>query len=277
MPCPLCSHDKTYKHGKTSKGSQRYRCLKCKQTFTSTFDTIYYRRQVSFEEVRIVLQSHCEGTSLRGISRISGLSYNTGVSLIRAASQKAQMVHNALGTSCGYRCHCCGRIVVVCGKKQKHCLLNELEAGDCWIALSLAQLNGLILSGRVDKHTDKLAIELVASTEGKTNCKEWHTDGWGGYERVLRNDEVEHYISKALTQRLERTNGTIRQQTGRWHRLQNKFAQVWEQTKVTLRLIITYFNWIWVYSRLGTTAAQRADLTSEPWNWLDIAVYSTLC
>ena len=96
MPCPLCSHDKTYKHGKTSSGSQRDRCLNCKQTFTSTFDTIYYRRQVSFEEVRIVLQSHGEGTSLRGISLISGLSsYNTGVSLIRAASQKAQMVHNA--------------------------------------------------------------------------------------------------------------------------------------------------------------------------------------
>ena len=89
MPCSLCSHDKIYKHGKTSKGSQRYRCPKCKQTFTDTFDTIYYRRQVSEEEVRIVLQSHCEGTSLRGISRISGLSYNTGVSLIRAASQKA--------------------------------------------------------------------------------------------------------------------------------------------------------------------------------------------
>ncbi len=95
MPCPLCGHDETYKHGKTSKGSQRYRCLKCKQTFTSTFDTIYCRRQVNFEEVRIVLQSHCEGKSLCGISRISGLSYNTRVSLIRAASQKAQMVHNA--------------------------------------------------------------------------------------------------------------------------------------------------------------------------------------
>ncbi|PSB62137.1 hypothetical protein C7B79_19240 [Chroococcidiopsis cubana CCALA 043] len=28
MLCPLCSHDKTYKHGKTSKGSKRYRCLR---------------------------------------------------------------------------------------------------------------------------------------------------------------------------------------------------------------------------------------------------------
>jgi len=52
-------------------------------------------RQVTDEEVRIVLQSHGEGTSLRGISRISGLSYNTGVSLIRAASQTAQLIHNA--------------------------------------------------------------------------------------------------------------------------------------------------------------------------------------
>lgn len=95
MQCPLCHHPSSHKHGKTSKGSQRYRCPSCKQTFTDTFDTIYYRRQVSQEEVRIVLQSHCEGTSLRGIGRISGLSYNTGVSLVRAASQKAQLVHNA--------------------------------------------------------------------------------------------------------------------------------------------------------------------------------------
>ena len=115
--------------------------------------------------------------------------------------------------------------MVICGKKQKHCLPEELEAGDCWIALSLAQLNGLILCGRVGEHTDKLAIELVASTEGKTDCKEWHTDGWSGYERVLPV-EVDHYISKLLTQRLERTNGIIRQQTGRWHRQQNKFARV---------------------------------------------------
>jgi len=50
---------------------------------------------VSEEEVRIVLQSHSEGTSLRGIGRMSGLSYNTGVRGIRAASQKAQLVHNA--------------------------------------------------------------------------------------------------------------------------------------------------------------------------------------
>lgn len=95
MECPLCSHPKSHKHGKTSKGSQRYRCPNGRQTFTETFDTLYYRRKVREETVRIVLQSHAEGSSLRGVSRISGLAYNTGMSIIRAASQKAQMVHSA--------------------------------------------------------------------------------------------------------------------------------------------------------------------------------------
>ena len=79
MECPLCGHPKAYKHGKTSKGSQRYRCPNCQQTYTDTFDTVYYRRQVNEQTVRIVLQSHAEGSSLRGVSRISGLAYNTGL------------------------------------------------------------------------------------------------------------------------------------------------------------------------------------------------------
>jgi hypothetical protein len=93
---------------------------------------------------------------------------------------------------------------------------------------------------------------------------------------ALCSDEIEHYISKALTQRLERTNGIVRQQTGRWHRRQNKFSKLWNQTKVTLRLIISYFNWIWRHSCLGTTAAQTAELTDRAWTWNDIATYPTL-
>jgi IS1 family transposase len=128
--------------------------------------------------------------------------------------------------------------MVLCRKKQKHCLPEELKAGDCWIAISLAESSGLVLSGRVGKHTDELAEELVLNTEGKPECKHWDTDGWGGYERVLP-DEVDQSIGKVLTQRLERTNGIVRQQTGRWHRRQNKFGKVWQQTKATLRFVVT--------------------------------------
>ena len=37
MQCPLCGHDRAYKHGKTSKGGQRYLCPCCEKTFTDTF------------------------------------------------------------------------------------------------------------------------------------------------------------------------------------------------------------------------------------------------
>ena len=95
MECHLCGHHKTHKHGKTSKGSQRYYCPVCQQTFTSTFDTLYYRRQIEPETIHTVLQAHAEGSSLRGVSRTTNLAYNTVVSLLRAASVKGQMIHNA--------------------------------------------------------------------------------------------------------------------------------------------------------------------------------------
>ena len=165
--------------------------------------------------------------------------------------------------------------MVICFKKQKQCCAQELEVGDCWIGLSLADSSGLILAARVGKHTDELIEELVVNTEGKTNCKRFNSDDWGGYERVLP-PEIQHHIGKDKTQRLERTNGIVRQQTGRWHRRQNKFGKAWEQTKVTTRLVVSYFNWIWQHSRFKTTAAQRAGLATRAWSWNDLATYPTL-
>ena len=94
MDCPYCDHPKTHKHGKTSKGSQRYKCAHCTCTFVETFDTLYYWRQVSADEVEKNLQSQAEGSSLRGISRINKRAYNTVVSIVHAAAYRAQLVHN---------------------------------------------------------------------------------------------------------------------------------------------------------------------------------------
>ena len=99
-------------------------------------------------------------------------------------------------------------------KKQKHSLPEEFRVGDCWIGMTQAIGSGLILAVRVGKHTDEFIQELVVNTEGKTNCQQWYTDGWGGYQRVL-DDEVSHIVGKEQTQQLERTNGIARQQTGR--------------------------------------------------------------
>ncbi len=95
MNCIFCAHSKTHKHGKTEKGHQRYKCPNCGKTFPEHVDTLYYGRHLDAEEIRIILQSHSEGSSLRGISRIIGRAYGTVVSLVRGDErQKAQMIHN---------------------------------------------------------------------------------------------------------------------------------------------------------------------------------------
>jgi hypothetical protein len=48
--------------------------------------------------------------------------------------------------------------VVIRAKKQKQCLAAELQGGECWIAMSLADSSGLILAARVGKHTDELIL-----------------------------------------------------------------------------------------------------------------------
>ena len=94
MECPFCAHLKAHKQGSTPKGHQRFKCSKCNHTFTDTLDTLYYRSQLSPEEVHTILQSHSEGSSLRGIARISRRSFNTVASLVQRAAIKGQMVHN---------------------------------------------------------------------------------------------------------------------------------------------------------------------------------------
>ena len=165
--------------------------------------------------------------------------------------------------------------MVFCPKKQNKCDPEELKVGDCWIGISLTLDTGLIIAACVGKHTDRFLSELVCSTEGKTDCKCWDTDGWAGYARVL-GAEIEHHIGKELTQRLERTNSILRQQTGRWHRKQNKFGNIWSQTEIATRLVVSYFNWIWSNIRWGTTASMRAGLTSRPWSWNELVSYPTV-
>ncbi|NEQ74066.1 MAG: hypothetical protein F6K24_53440 [Okeania sp. SIO2D1] len=45
---------------------------------------------------------------------------------------------------------------------------------------------------------------------------------------------------------------------------QNKFGKLWQQTEVTVRLAIAYFNLIWVHTRKENTAAQRVGLSIAP-------------
>jgi len=53
-------------------------------------------------------------------------------------------------------------------------------------------------------------------------------------------------------------------------------AKCGNKPSVTVRLVVSYFNWIWVHSRYKNTAAQRVGLTQEQWTWNDLVTCPTL-
>ena len=162
--------------------------------------------------------------------------------------------------------------MVIREKHQKHSLPEEFEVGGCWIGVSLAKQSGLIISTRVGKYTDELLADLVANTEGNMDCKLWYTDAWGGYEQILPPEMI-HIIGKLNTQRLERTNGIIRQQTVRWHRRQNKFGKLWEQTDYEISLPVQgeagYFSgasgWKTHKPGIALLYCEKCDRPFPPW------------
>jgi hypothetical protein len=43
-----------------------------------------------------------------------------------------------------------------------------------------------------------------------------------------------------------------------------RFDQLWEQTPVTTRLVVSYFNWIWRHHRFKTTVANEQTSLTNP-------------
>lgn len=73
LGCPRCGSTEVIRHGKAAHGVQRFRCRSCAYTFRQDPKPNGY----TDEEKRKILAAYQERTSLRGLSRIFGVSRNT--------------------------------------------------------------------------------------------------------------------------------------------------------------------------------------------------------
>ncbi len=79
--CPDCDSASVIRHGTTPQATQRLRCKNCKRTFINPTDQRGY--SPTFKEQ--VLAAYQERASMRGISRVFGISRNT---LVKWLGQK---------------------------------------------------------------------------------------------------------------------------------------------------------------------------------------------
>lgn len=73
MTCYHCGSASTRKHGQTTNGKQRFKCLQCKRSFRDNPQPQGYTSQRKEE----ILRAYQERSSLRGLTRTFGVSRQT--------------------------------------------------------------------------------------------------------------------------------------------------------------------------------------------------------
>jgi transposase-like protein len=94
--CRHCGSAQVIRHGYTAKGKQRYKCRACSRSFLPNPGTNSYSAQAKEQ----ILRAYHERTSLRGVTRIFGVSRQTVSSWLKK-SQSFATSGTDLGSSTG--------------------------------------------------------------------------------------------------------------------------------------------------------------------------------
>jgi transposase-like protein len=84
------------KYGKTRNGTQRYQCKRCRETFTATKGTLFYRRRTPMKNILESLALVTEGVRISSISRVKGHKEDTILEWLREAVRHVEMVEALL-------------------------------------------------------------------------------------------------------------------------------------------------------------------------------------
>jgi transposase-like protein len=82
--------------GQTAKGTRRYRCKGCGQTFVETTGTLFYGKHTPHKEILETLALLAEGVRLASLTRTKGFKEDTILSWLREAAQHAAQVEALL-------------------------------------------------------------------------------------------------------------------------------------------------------------------------------------
>ena len=80
------------KCGKTDKGVQRYRCKTCKQGFTETKGTMFYRSRYTEDEIIECMAMVGDRSSLAAIHRIKGIKEETVCRWLKLAQSHIEQI-----------------------------------------------------------------------------------------------------------------------------------------------------------------------------------------
>jgi transposase-like protein/IS1 family transposase len=308
MQCPTCKAD-AQRFGTNRNGSQRFRCVDCKKTFSAKLTDRLPGSTIPLVQVERVLQLLLEGCSVRSAERISGLHRDTILKLLVTAGEQCEMLLGRLIVNVPVRDVQCDEMWGFIQKKEKMVTEDDdPNYGDAYCFVAMETNTKLVLNfalGKRNQTTTDVFIEgLRHATKGNFQIT---TDGFMPYRSAIpntladrasfatlvkvyrANPEGERRYSPAevvstevvpvmgdpdlkriCTSHIERQNLTMRMQMRRLTRLTNGFSKKWENHWAALCLHFAYYNFVRIHRTLRVTPAMAAGITDRVWDLSDL-------
>jgi transposase-like protein/IS1 family transposase len=182
MACGTCNVD-CQRFGKHRNGLCRFRCPKCKRTYTEPHKRVLDTMYISEDRAVLALQLLLEGNSIRSTERITKLDRNTIMSLLVLAGQRCQGLMNSKMRRLSMKRIQIDEIWTYVQKKNRHVRKGDSPAiGDQWVFVAIDADTKLIPSFHVGKRhlwdTRTFLWDLYNRIEGRTQIT---TDGLRHY------------------------------------------------------------------------------------------------
>jgi len=292
--------------GKHRNGLRRFRCPKCRKSYTEphrrTLDSMY----ISSEKATLAIQLLVEGNSLRSTQRITGLDINTIMTLLVKAGERCQSLMDSTMRNLSVKRLQLDEIWTYVGKKRRNVREGDSpEVGDQWVFVAIDADTKLIPGFHVGKRhyedTVSFLWDLYKRVDG--NRVQITTDGLNHYRNAVPqcfgNDldfaqliklfgdvenpharysppRITEVISKVRqgnpdpehisTSFVERQNLTMRMAIRRFTRLTNAFSKKLENHGHAIALYFMWYNFGRIHQTLRCTPAMRAGVSDHVWS-----------
>jgi IS1 family transposase len=257
-----------------------------------------------------ILSMLCEGSSMRSVSRITGVSFNTVVKLLIDAGLVCAAFHDTMVRGITSKTIQCDEIWSFSYAKQKNVKFAKAApegAGDVWTWTAIDGESKLIVSWHVGDRSQHTGISFMSDLKARlANRVQLTTDGHKAYLKAVA--EVDFDADYAMLNKIfatdyagagrysppkcigavkqtimgnpgpdlvntsfaERQNLTMRMSMRCFTRLTNAFSKKFENHCHALALYFAFYNFCRVHKTLGATPAMAAGLVDRVMHMKDI-------
>jgi IS1 family transposase len=257
-----------------------------------------------------ILTMLVEGSSMRSVSRVCGVSINTVTKLLVDAGTACAAFHDERVRNVTAKAVQCDEIWSFSYAKNKNVKFAKSPsegAGDVWTWTAIDADSKLIVSWHVGDRSQHTGISFMGDLKARlANRVQLTTDGHKAYLRAV--EAVDFEADYAMLNKIfatdyagpgrysppkcigavktpimgnpdpalvntsfaERQNLTMRMAMRRFTRLTNAFSKKFENHCHALALYFFWYNWVRNHKTLGVTPAMAAGLVQTPMKFTDL-------